>query len=275
MPMQSKTTCLARCLLLGLLAWGAVSLQGCSLGGDDSKKVPEWKKEPNYLINYEYIKPGEPASSAQLNSCAVPTPTFGLFGGKSEVCNGHGFCRKWQTMVGPGNGNNTLPPPFSFCECDRDWADPECRTPRKSQTTAFFTSLFFGMFGLDLFYMGYTVYAMIKLLTLGGLGFWYIFDVIRIGCAPVLTKGDYRVAPDLPHNIFVLVVASVCVGVGFLVAWASATNHRSAQRKEALLRMSGESEVDSVMGLRKQVRGYGATHGAMDGSFSGYSVKLG
>jgi hypothetical protein len=31
-----------------------------------------------------------------------------------------------------------------MCECDPDWADPECRTKRKSQAVAYTLALFLG-----------------------------------------------------------------------------------------------------------------------------------
>jgi len=260
-------TCLSRYLLVELLVLGAVSLQGCSLSdpfGSDEAKTPNWKLAPNYLMEYEYIPPGEPATNAQLNSCSVPKPVQYGTAPKSDMCSGHGLCRQWQPMISATpNSTGVLPPAFTFCECDRDWADPECRTPRKSQTVAFLLSLFFGVFGLDLLYLGYTIFAGMKLLTLGGLGFWYILDVIRIGCAPVYAS-DYRVAPDLPHNVFVLIITSLCLSIGFFLAFASVTSFRSSKRREALLHMSGGEEVAGIMALKKRVRGYGATSGALD-----------
>jgi TM2 domain-containing membrane protein YozV len=45
----------------------------------------------------------------------------------------------------------------------------------------FFISLFLGIFGIDRFYVGKKGDGVIKLLTLGGLGIWYIIDLFRIG----------------------------------------------------------------------------------------------
>ncbi|OHS98182.1 TM2 domain containing protein [Tritrichomonas foetus] len=41
-------------------------------------------------------------------------------------------------------------------------------------------SLFFGIFGVDRYLLGYPMLGTIKLLTLGGFGFWYITDLVLI-----------------------------------------------------------------------------------------------
>ena len=41
-------------------------------------------------------------------------------------------------------------------------------------------SFFVGWFGIDRFYLGYTALGILKLITFGGCGIWYVVDLILI-----------------------------------------------------------------------------------------------
>jgi TM2 domain-containing membrane protein YozV len=56
----------------------------------------------------------------------------------------------------------------------------EENTSDKSFTTALLLSLFVGAIGVDRFYLGYTGLGIVKLLTLGAFGVWWVIDFIMI-----------------------------------------------------------------------------------------------
>ncbi|MGE5279311.1 MAG: TM2 domain-containing protein [Deltaproteobacteria bacterium] len=51
---------------------------------------------------------------------------------------------------------------------------------KKQYVTALLLSIFLGGLGVDRFYLGYTVLGIVKLLTGGGCGIWWLIDVILI-----------------------------------------------------------------------------------------------
>lgn len=51
---------------------------------------------------------------------------------------------------------------------------------RKNRVIAIFLSLILGWLGIDRFYLGKPLTAIIKLVTLGGLGFWWVIDLMLL-----------------------------------------------------------------------------------------------
>ncbi|MBU0507711.1 TM2 domain-containing protein [bacterium] len=51
---------------------------------------------------------------------------------------------------------------------------------QKDYLTALLLSIFLGTLGVDRFYTGYTGLGILKLLTAGGCGIWWLIDVIMI-----------------------------------------------------------------------------------------------
>lgn len=211
--------------ILGVSALALV-LQGC----DDvpTHEVANWRGEPDYLIRHQFIPPGASSRNAVLNSCAVERLAATL------QCNGRGTCKIFDTKRSIN--------PTTFCECDRDWADPECGTRRKSQSVAFTFAVLGGPFGLDQFYLGAGTKGLLKLLTFGGFGLWWIADIISIGSSPVLT-GNFRVAQDLPHWVFVLSTVWLALFIGFVISYYGAIEHRNDRRRKALMMQAEEDAL--------------------------------
>jgi hypothetical protein len=71
----------------------------------------------------------------------------------------------------------------------RELADTKAESD-KNWWTAFVLSLLVGYFGVDRFYLGYIWSGILKLLTLGGFGVWWLIDLA------LLLAGKLRDADD-------------------------------------------------------------------------------
>ena len=77
-----------------------------------------------------------------------------------------------------------VPESAKFCPgCGADatsTAAPSAVDDRKDWLTALLLSIFLGELGVDRFYLGYIGLGVVKLLTAGGCGIWWLIDVILI-----------------------------------------------------------------------------------------------
>ncbi|MGN1403084.1 MAG: TM2 domain-containing protein [Ruminococcus sp.] len=58
----------------------------------------------------------------------------------------------------------------------------------KSKTVALVLSIFLGELGIDRFYLGYTGLGILKLITGGGFGIWWLIDLILIATGKLTAK---------------------------------------------------------------------------------------
>mmetsp|Transcript_7276 Transcript_7276/g.15896 ORF Transcript_7276/g.15896 Transcript_7276/m.15896 type:complete len:515 (+) Transcript_7276:55-1599(+) len=232
----------------GVLVLLMFSLHGCDL------EVPRhtlanWRQEEDFLTKSAVSLPG--SQDAKLNSCSLSAMPGTM------QCSGNGYCKAWDE-----DNLESL----NFCICHRDYAGPECQVQRKSQTMTFLLSLFGGILGLDYFYLGLYIRGTAKLLTLGGCGIWWLWDIIRVGSAPTYSA-NYRVAHDLPHWIFVMVTFSLFSIVGLLCGLESYFIFRRRKRQDVMMLHESEegcqfepeeANPNRSFELNKGFRGYGA-----------------
>ncbi|CDE11569.1 MAG: NINE protein [Ruminococcus sp.] len=64
----------------------------------------------------------------------------------------------------------------------------------KSKMVALLLSIFLGELGIDRFYLGYIGLGILKLLTGGGLGIWWLVDLILIATGKMKTKDGQELA---------------------------------------------------------------------------------
>jgi TM2 domain-containing membrane protein YozV len=64
----------------------------------------------------------------------------------------------------------------------------------KSKTTALILSILLGGIGVDRFYLGYVGLGILKLLTAGGFGIWWIIDIIMVATGKLNAKDGSELA---------------------------------------------------------------------------------
>lgn len=79
--------------------------------------------------------------------------------------------------------------------------------------TATYFSLFLGFLGVDRFYMGYVGLGILKLITFGGLGIWWLIDLIWIALGNAKTKGGIRI----PRNEADMQLVYIGIGIFLLM----------------------------------------------------------
>lgn len=234
-PMPATWAMLSRCSIALVLIAVSTMLQGCMFGQAFAHPTPSWMDVPNYWTKFHYIPQGDPAKKAVHNSCEIEgLPKQDQYLSKQEQCSGNGECKPWKPNALLNSGK-----PIKFCQCFRDWADPECRTKRKSQRIAYFLSIFGGYLGIDRFYLGLFYSGFAKCATLGLFGFWWVYDVVRIGSSPVYAS-DFRVAYDLPHWLFVAFTVLFFSLLGYFLAGGVAVVMKREKLRSKLLKQADE-----------------------------------
>lgn len=244
------------------LVFVALTLSGCDVPHIDGflpgginvprHKVPYWRQKQNYYTKFVHQVPNAPGPHPThlFNSCMDPAMDL------LSVCNGRGACTPFDRDVDH---------PIWFCLCDYDWGGPECQTPRRRQTTAWFLSLLLGPLGVDEMYLGWPIAAICKLMFGGyaaGLVFLghpipgaavlvapWMYDVVRIGSAPVLAA-EYRVAADLPRWIFVVLTlvfySFIAFGFGLRAIYTKITHRRFNSDMETNYGAFGKASAGSA-----------------------------
>lgn len=64
----------------------------------------------------------------------------------------------------------------------------------KNKTVALLLSIFLGELGIDRFYLGYIGLGILKLITAGGFGIWWLVDLILIATGKMKTKDGQELA---------------------------------------------------------------------------------
>lgn len=73
------------------------------------------------------------------------------------------------------------------------YPDHHYPSPKKSFVATWLLSWLLGVFGADRFYLGKIGTGILKLITLGGIGIWYLIDLIMVLYGAARTKAGQPV----------------------------------------------------------------------------------
>jgi hypothetical protein len=104
--------------------------------------------------------------------------------------------------------NTELPPPSG--------APLSGTAPQKNFSTVWLLSLLLGVFGVDHFYLGKVGTGVVKLISLGGFGIWYIIDLIFILTGSARDKNGLPLA-NVPDDKKIQWIVSAAVIVALIV----------------------------------------------------------
>ncbi|CAD7956442.1 unnamed protein product [Amoebophrya sp. A120] len=196
-----------------------------------SHTLAKWRTKPDFTLELQAAK--DPTTSALgLSSCNNANIPDAFKCGKRGVCV-------------PFDPVDASPQAFMVCKCDPEYAGLECKTERKSQLTAYFLSVFFGMFGVDRFYINEYLIGIFKLLSFGGLGVWWIHDVVWIGTGNIYAE-SYRLAKSTASDIVPVVLTPlffIFVGVYYGVKHLKAHTVRKRQLEREILNQYDINEL--------------------------------
>lgn len=141
----------------------------------------------------------------------------------------------------------------------------------KDFLTTTLLSLLVGFFGVDRFYLGYTGLGIAKLITFGGLGVWYLIDLILILTGSMKDSSD-RALIKRKEN---LQVALIITGVFFVIgAFGSLLSAAVTQLPESETSVSSnKTEVKKPENTPvKETKPVDEKVAKFDGKITGYDV---
>ncbi len=128
----------------------------------------------------------------------------------------------------------------------------------KNWLTAFLLSLFLGSLGVDRFYLGKSKSGAVKLITLGGLGVWYLIDLVLIATKKMPDVAWQKSDSEKDKKTALLAFAGVMLfAIAFSMVAAGTETQNSisnVQIKPDANTSNVESEADKAERIKKEAK---------------------
>lgn len=105
---------------------------------------------------------------------------------------------------------------------------------RKDYLTASLLSLFLGGFGVDRFYLGYTGLGILKLITFGGCGVWYLIDLILVITGSLKSSNGETLKGKDKNQKAVLIVVGIFLFFSFIIGIVSAATDTATNTNQKI-----------------------------------------
>jgi TM2 domain-containing membrane protein YozV len=112
----------------------------------------------------------------------------------------------------------------------------------KSFLATWLLSLFLGMLGVDRFYLGKIGTGILKLVTLGGLGLWYLIDLIITLAGGAKDKNGNKLEGYNQHKVLAIIITIALIATSSIAGAINSHNLTSSYIEESI-----KKEVESTL----------------------------
>lgn len=127
-------------------------------------------------------------------------------------------------------------------------------TPKKNFMVAAMLSLFLGGLGVDRFYLAKIGTGILKLITFGGFGIWYLIDLVLILTGNMEDKFKHPLEQRDKYLKPALIIVVVVFVLGFMMLAAGGEGNQQAANTENEQEEKQEEEEKQIASLNEAVR---------------------